>query len=232
MYINYLEKDISHTDRIPQIVRQQPGFYELIQKLCEYIDTSTAEIYNILSGVLPLYVDSDNMLLSYLQRLLNKSGINLKWMSATTDDSTLKQVYKQALLGLSVLRNTDSTRATLISTLCAAFNVSPNSITISENNSEAMAYTADINGLATTTELSYLANYVKPNITGTNSIIQFRVSDYFVSQKIENKVEKPLVEMGGNLGFMGIKSGKEVIIDDATNKDNNFNTGYWVREYK
>ena len=99
-------------------------------------------------------------------------------------DTTLKSIYKTALQGLSVARNNDATKNGLYSLLQTIYPGS--NIDIKESTgTQVMSFVATIRNKTSTSNIAYLSEYLRPSITGVNSVIQYELVGYFAAMSID-----------------------------------------------
>lgn len=180
MKIEYLNnKDISHIDRVPQIVREKHGFYRLMELLSEYVDESSEQLYNILKGITQIVSAqySPNIDINYLRRLIVKCGISIDYLSLDLTEDGLKQLYFTAIQGFVVGRLSDGSKHNLTDLLQTIFGNSVSSMEVVDKGIETtptiMSYSATLVGVALVNAQTYFSYYIKPAITGVNALFTF-----------------------------------------------------------
>lgn len=186
MYINYLNKDISHIDRVPQVVTYDSGFYKFIQNYCTYADESSKQLYNILNNITNIFASgyAVNVSISYLERLITKFGIVLPYMPENITDENKRLLYITALQGFALKRVANGTKQDLYNFLLTMYppqNPEIPGITINDRYNavdSVMSYTVTIDNFVQPAEQAFLANYIIPEITGVNSFFTFNINGY------------------------------------------------------
>lgn len=180
MFIDYLNKDISHVNRLPQTVKEEQKFTEFITLLSNYIDESSAQIYAVLENIVPIIGSaySDDISITYLRRLVDKFGIKLPFTGADLTENQLRLLYFTAIQGFSLQRISDSSKSSMIellSTLYPSEQGLENQIEISDGGvgGAVMTYTATIKNFSASAGSEYLSKYLQPTITGVGSALNF-----------------------------------------------------------
>ena len=163
--------------RIPQYIREKPKFNKFICGLCDYIQDfidkcllhNTINISEVIDNtnfseelvlhILNCYLDRLNIFISYITNLDNLSNY----------DTIL--TYKEALLGSTVLRNTDSTYENIKKLFSIALSVPKSSVTITSDNNDSMVVVISIKK-GYEKRFKYLGDYINPNISGVTATIE------------------------------------------------------------
>lgn len=203
MFIDYLNKDISHVNRLPQIVEEEQKFTEFITLLSNYIDESSAQIYAVLENIVPIIGSaySDDISITYLRRLVDKFGIKLPFTGSSLTENQLRLLYFTAIQGFSLQRISDSSKSSmveLLSTLYPSEQGLENQIEVSDGGvgGAVMTYTATIKNFSASAGSEYLSKYLQPTITGVGSTLNFNYygsfSAMFWNQDAETAVPAPV----------------------------------------
>jgi len=195
MTIEYLDdKNISHLERVPQIVREKQGFFNLLKGLELYIDESAEQLYGFLSQIIGIIGKdfTEDVDKNYLTRLIAKCGIKLQWYSSNLSDTELKRLYYYAINGFAIKRVSDSTKINLSQILQTLYgdNVVIEDGGLSDDPNAIMTYKVTINGVgAGAVSNQFLIQYLKPEITGVESEFIFNASGYFAAMQFDNGAE-------------------------------------------
>lgn len=231
MRIPYLNnKDISHTERIPQVVKEKPGFYKLIQLLGNYIDASTESIYTELSEAVEVDKITEETKPRHVQHLLNKVGTTITALP-DSDSTPSISLQKAALQGTVLNRRFSGSKYSLKESLSNMFNVSGDNIEITDEGT--MQISVSVKGIPSNISAEYIPLYIVPNITGVTCESSFETWQSFSTVEIANGTELQTASDNLSLCWMGVQGNKEVASNppsDTTNYNNY--TGLWALQVK
>lgn len=245
MSISYVNPNISHIDRIPQIVKEKSGFYKFIIDLCAYIDDSSKQIYNLLSKITQIaYAQySENIDINYLKRLITKCGINIKWLESNINESDLRKIYFTAIQGFVVSRLSDSSKNNLEYLLNTIFGDIASTIVVTDYGVDGdadaiMKYTAELTGVSLAGSEAYFSNYIKPKITGVLAQFTFISNGNLCAMIFGEHIEGGVTVIGeyvpptSNYSYnsMMFDNGEEKIIYANTNKPSPEEGTYTIAE--
>lgn len=225
--------------RVPQVVCEKTGFYNLIKGLSEYINDTAAVLYNLIEKIVPIIGKdySSDLDINYLRRIVTKCGIKIDYLPTNISEDALKQIYFVAIQGFVAQRLSDGSYQSLYDLLNILFAGA--NISIDDNYN--MSYDVEVNGAALNSETfdvtPYLGFYMKPKITGVTGAFTFITSGTACSMKYINGAESntstDYTDFYGALNSMDYVGGAEIIINPTGEPLVYYNTtGKWALELK
>lgn len=245
MFIKYLNKDISHLDRIPQVVSENRGcFYAFIKNINSYISSSTSVVYSMIEQIQPVIGTSFSQDIStaYLERLCTKMGVYKRYWAENTDEATKKRILFSAIQGVVSKRLATSTKQNLSDLLMSLYSGDelPTIEDGADNTGTIMTFQATINNATANVNEAYMSKYLVPQITGVQSNLTFKIAGTLTSMPLSgsgNSYRETETITDNTVSYRWLdldkkdSNYKEVAVYNTTSSDLEITTtGSWVLE--